>query len=327
MRENQFVTILDMVCMRSSFFVIVFSLEMDRTENSIKNHWNCSLRRRLGQYSASNCALYNTKTEPRGEISGVPKDGLGPLDPKPDSERNDAGPCLDLALGNPRHRGTNSPKKGGQDREITKMPLSPSGSSPDTFLRIGNPSFGSESSSCSLRPTHGGSDKSGENELYRSFVDSNNYRGLCYEPLQEEDLNIRLLTGEFPSTDKYIRVPRSPVSNCTPVGQEQGIFVIPESILRTAAMSYKNTPSIIRKRRFQGLKKLNEGQILVSPPKAQRIEKSDALKSMEKRLEPAFDDVWDRSGNADISVSDARGSNSVSLDSGDSHGDGSNSSS
>lgn len=76
------------------------------------------------------------------------------------------------------------------------------------------------------------------------------YTGLCYEPIQREDLNIYLCTGRFPSSESYV---------CPPsrrhMKEAWDSYSRTRSILRSAAMSYRNMPSIIRKRAFQLLHK------------------------------------------------------------------------
>ncbi|XP_061995324.1 transcription factor MYB3R-3-like [Rosa rugosa] len=75
---------------------------------------------------------------------------------------------------------------------------------------------------------------------------------LCYRPLQQEDLDYFFKNGEFPSTDSYIQTAFSSVSLCTPPSQDRGISVDcndPDSALRSAARTFKSSPSILRKRR------------------------------------------------------------------------------
>ncbi|RVW85202.1 Transcription factor MYB3R-1 [Vitis vinifera] len=82
-------------------------------------------------------------------------------------------------------------------------------------------------------------------------LEDKNLGGLCYEPLNLEGLNTFLQSGTFPRSDSYIQQSSSPVSSYTPASNGKGISgscSSPESILRSAARSFKNTPSIIRKR-------------------------------------------------------------------------------
>uniref|UniRef100_A0A6N2MYA6 Uncharacterized protein n=1 Tax=Salix viminalis TaxID=40686 RepID=A0A6N2MYA6_SALVM len=75
----------------------IMVLENTRTENSIKNHWNCSVRKRIESYPARGLDLYSYRTEADGKKLEVGK------------QRNDRGmnfcsnvePCsLELVLGN-----------------------------------------------------------------------------------------------------------------------------------------------------------------------------------------------------------------------------------
>ncbi|KAF3441294.1 hypothetical protein FNV43_RR15207 [Rhamnella rubrinervis] len=108
---------------------------------------------------------------------------------------------------------------------------------------------------------------------------------LCYKPLQQEDLNIFLATGEFPSTDSYIKAAPSPISCCTLSSNHSSS---PDSILTSLSSQFKNTPSIIRKRKRRVFDRQNS-----------------VIKSVEKRLESVFDIEWNttrtisRTSNAD----------------------------
>lgn len=80
---------------------------------------------------------------------------------------------------------------------------------------------------------------------------SSSYTGLCYEPIQRADLNVFLSTGRFPSTQSYVREPRTRWDLKEPCDSYRRTM----AILRSAAMSYRNMPSIIRRRAFQLLHK------------------------------------------------------------------------
>ncbi|CAL8122531.1 unnamed protein product [Prunus armeniaca] len=153
---------------------------------------------------------------------------------------------------------------------------------------------------------------------------------LCYRPFQLEDVEFYLENGEFPSTDSYIQTECSSVSFCTPTSHDTRIFVdcnSPDSTLRSAARTFEKSPSIIRKRRHSvsrksvnaanhgdsvcskeisnnsrniphllGLSpcgKTNSSSMVHSPPRSQKFGDSAVMKSVEKRLEPAFDVEWD----------------------------------
>lgn len=140
---------------------------------------------------------------------------------------------------------------------------------------------------------------------------------LCYKPLQQEDLNIFLTTGKFPSTDSYIQAASSPISCCSLSSNHSSS---PDSILTSLSSQFKNTPSIIRRRRVfdrqsgsanhrrdiyshkEMVERLNnDPQFRRCHPyseyagssklqsKSQKHGTSSAIKSVEKRLEPVFD--------------------------------------
>ncbi|KAG7994303.1 hypothetical protein I3843_01G052000 [Carya illinoinensis] len=95
-----------------------------------------------------------------------------------------------------------------------------------------------------------------ESKVFRApaNLEDSNVGSLCYKSLFQKDLNTLVKTGTFPSTDSYIQTASSPVSFNTPSSHNTGVTVdgsSPESILRSAARSFINTPSIIRKRRFK----------------------------------------------------------------------------
>ncbi|KAL6494033.1 hypothetical protein OROGR_031942 [Orobanche gracilis] len=104
------------------------------------------------------------------------------------------------------------------------------------------------------------------------------YTGLCYEPMKKEDFKVFLSTGRFPSTESYIRHPNR-------------LSGSPESILRHAAISYDNVPSIIRKRRANKVRTHGETEVDRFSPENQKLGKSEAVKSVGKCLEPAFSDA------------------------------------
>ncbi|CAL9007043.1 unnamed protein product [Prunus brigantina] len=153
---------------------------------------------------------------------------------------------------------------------------------------------------------------------------------LCYRPFQLEDVEFYLENGEFPSTDSYIQTECSSVSFCTPTSHDTRIFVdcnSPDSTLRSAARTFEKSPSIIRKRRHSVSRKsvnaanhgdsvcskeisnnfrnsphllglspcgrTNSSSMVHSPPRSQKFGDSAVMKSVEKRLEHAFDVEWD----------------------------------
>ncbi|XWS46039.1 hypothetical protein CRYUN_Cryun14cG0030500 [Craigia yunnanensis] len=128
---------------------------------------------------------------------------------------------------------------------------------------------------------------------------------LSYESPQLKDLNTILTTGKFPDADSYIRNVSNPVFFDTPPTNSCRL----ESILRSAAKSFKNTPSIIRKRSCQTTRQTsnhnesdgvpsNAKQLSLSPTKSPKLETTALIKSVEKRLKYAFDEiVQDSSSN------------------------------
>ncbi|KDP28671.1 hypothetical protein JCGZ_14442 [Jatropha curcas] len=294
-----------------------------RTENSIKNHWNCSVRKKVGSHLACDFNLYssNTKSESRKFEADDQR-----FDERMNLEGSMHNCSLALALGNATTMDSQFPitsDKGNyckfQGKEptfgasaassLTSVNYRESQNNANTTdsdytnriatnwtsrLCYTNNSSGNlamfQSScerTCELSDTvnslHSGplsvpltlslstpisvaghdrkagefNDKITAARGYENTKEPN--RGLlCYESLQLRDLDILVETGSFPSTDSYIKTATSPFSSSTPLKHNRGIShncSSPEFILKSAAKSFRSTPSIIRKRSFR-----NSGQ-------------------------------------------------------------------
>ncbi|XP_075670413.1 transcription factor MYB3R-5-like [Castanea sativa] len=342
-----------------------------RTENSIKNHWNCSVAKKITVLSSD---LYTRETKAE---SRKPKEVKQNDDRRVNWEGSANDCSLDLVLGIAQGKDSNS--KLPRTNDITKLPRTifdnGSAASPirqDNFQKITHetsealsgtlqlslstpsdvssckkttsnfhqgpafPDFGKRLSESFSEPQYnvfsGDYFEIGNSKLGGQFKNSLSYGmtpeihkenivvgaaedtipgRLCYRPLRWKDLNILLETDSFPDTDSYIQTTSSPTLFHTPPTQNKGENVdcsSLDSILRSAARTF-NTPSIIRKRRLQISEKTdnvnhndynsdnsgslsNETQLVLPPLKSQKLEIS-AVKSIEKRLEHAFDAEWD----------------------------------
>ncbi|KAL6569482.1 hypothetical protein OROMI_013996 [Orobanche minor] len=208
-----------------------------RSENSVKNHWNCSLKRKIiiGQN------LTSPDNYSRNE--------------KMDDRKNGDLFHLDLGLGCPGSSSGPTPSSGKTNgRKSIQLPLC----------------YADFSESCSVRPRR-------HSVAYDQNIERH-YTGLCYEPIKKEDFKVFLSTGKFPSTESYIRHPNR-------------LSGSPESILRHAAMSYDNVPSIIRKRGANRVRTHGEPEVGWFSPGNRKLGKSEAVKSVGKCLEPAFSDA------------------------------------
>uniref|UniRef100_A0A6N2N6E0 Uncharacterized protein n=1 Tax=Salix viminalis TaxID=40686 RepID=A0A6N2N6E0_SALVM len=129
------------------------------------------------------------------------------------------------------------------------------------------------------------------------------HHGLCYESLQLQDLNVFPETSSFPSTDCYIG---GPGSFSTPVSRNRVSpnCSSPESRLRKKRSSVALRQAGSSDKDDNGLRSLgscssdkdgdddvdllNKKQLFLSPPKSKKLETSEGMKSVEKRLEYAF---------------------------------------
>ncbi|KAL7121282.1 hypothetical protein ACP275_02G173500 [Erythranthe tilingii] len=182
-----------------------------RTENSVKNHWNGSLKRKLD--------LNGNKAETRGNF--------------PEANRNQTTNCLQKAN---LDSGEN-----GKSRflDLTSVLDECYSKYAQSFLY-------------STRDLSYCDDISYNNLGMENNSSEFSYTGLWYKPFQKGDMKIFLSTGRFPSTDRYIRRQNRSISlepsrsNTTKLSTD--LLSELTSMLKCAAMSYGNMPSIIRKR-------------------------------------------------------------------------------
>lgn len=83
------------------FTWFLFSLEITRTENSIKNYWNCTLKQKLRSYSACGFDLYSYSKKAECRKSEVDKQSF---DQNLNLERSTEACSLDFVLGNANGR-------------------------------------------------------------------------------------------------------------------------------------------------------------------------------------------------------------------------------
>ncbi|KAL7158651.1 hypothetical protein ABFS83_02G158600 [Erythranthe nasuta] len=175
-----------------------------RTENSVKNHWNGSLKRKLD--------LNSNKAETRGKF--------------PEANRNQTTNCLQKAN---LDSGEN-----GKSRFVDHTSVLD-----ECYSKYAQPYL------YSTRDLSYCDDISYSNLGMENSSSEFSYTGLWYEPLDKGDLNIVSSTGRFPSTDRYMEPSRINTAKLS-----TDLLSELMSMLKSAAMSYGNMPSIIKKRDF-----------------------------------------------------------------------------
>ncbi|KAL0425959.1 UNVERIFIED_CONTAM: Transcription factor R-1 [Sesamum radiatum] len=181
-----------------------FHVECTRTENSVKNHWNCSLKKKLHYYLASDSALnhprsarpalHGNKTETNQKFVGAKRNiSTKCLHKEKVHPENDGESCCPNLVSEYSGYISSTP----QETLSKHLPLCLN-STHDVIHDDGNLTN-------SIRPRRH-SDICNNLGMHQSSSDWS-YTGLCYKPIQSADLNIFLETGGFPSTDSYIHQP------------------------------------------------------------------------------------------------------------------------
>ncbi|KAA8516425.1 hypothetical protein F0562_016718 [Nyssa sinensis] len=228
-----------------------------RTDNAIKNHWNSSLKKKLDFYLAT------------GNLPPVPKNGI--QNGAKDINRTASTGKL-LVCSNKGSESTVQTSSGttdvckiedGKEQSEFSTPLRDMGASPSIPP---NESADSEAVKCKTQGSNINLSHSNSNTVPKfdrdkvigtsSQYEFPTYGLLYYEPPQLESfisLDSDLLDKSWMQPEAESGPIVSPISFFTPPSVNSGVFCgqSPESILRIAAKSFPNTPSILRKRKIE----------------------------------------------------------------------------
>ncbi|KAJ1426815.1 SANT/Myb domain [Sesbania bispinosa] len=230
-----------------------------RSENSIKNHWNCSMKKKVNLDASLRLPQYNLNLNFEEGKMSIVKQSSEEKEKVNLDQRSKSNLGIGIIYARENHaQSMNS----------------------ETSIHVRNEAgcFTKPQSTSALNQTSNESCKAASPVRFEANVnrgsieplqnkDNTCVSSLCYKPLQLKDLDILLGTGRKPSTDNYLQKNSNPNAlYITPPNYTKRMFddsPSPADILRSAARSFKDTPSIIRKERTK-LSKKNTSSIQFS---------------------------------------------------------------
>ncbi|XP_031128440.1 transcription factor MYB3R-5-like [Ipomoea triloba] len=299
-----------------------------RTDNAIKNHWNSSLKKKLDFYLATGNLPPLAKNVSQNTCKDISRTtptekGLECLSKRSDSTELASSGTTDVCKivdGKIHLEGRSAIVDMGAS---TSSPQIESADSEDAPCEVKSSVCKSQSNTTpQLITTHASSsteilDRSrsiGEREQFREIETSCEipiYGSLYYEPPQLGSfvtLDSDFLNLCWVNPERDLNLGFSPTFPTPPSVKHSNLCVqTPESILKIAAQSFRNTPSILRKRKTEsqsstpsnkigkadddGLDDIqlsNTKPFNASPPYRLRSKRTSVLKSVEKQLDFTF---------------------------------------